>query len=221
MEDKIALKLNEVISIANTLPCVTMIHKLIDGSVLWMCDKGLKELGITLDELIKLPPEVYQSRYFNKEDAEDYTPKILSLFENNNDEESVSFFQQVRINKQKNLTWHMTSAKIFLRDDNNSPILLITQSIPIDTMHRLTNKATKLLEENNFLKEKLELYLSLTKREIEILKHLAKGESAIECGNHLFISSKTVETHRKNIRKKLGTKSFFELTKYARAFDLI
>jgi DNA-binding CsgD family transcriptional regulator len=51
--------------------------------------------------------------------------------------------------------------------------------------------------------------------------HLAKGESAIECGKSLFISPQTVETHRKNIRMKLDTKSFFELTQYARSFDLI
>lgn len=51
--------------------------------------------------------------------------------------------------------------------------------------------------------------------------HLAKGESAIECGKTMFISPQTVETHRKNIRVKLGTKSFFEITQYARSFDLI
>lgn len=108
-----------------------------------------------------------------------------------------------------------------MRDDNNNPVLMITQSIPIDSMQSLTVKAERTLQENNFLKENLVAFSKLTEREIEMLKCFANGESAVECGDKLFVSPKTVETHRKNIRKKLGTRSFQDLTKYARAFDLI
>ena len=94
-------------------------------------------------------------------------------------------------------------------------------SFPIDSKHSMTSKAAKLLEENNFLKKNLHEFAKLTPRETEVLKHIAIGKNAIECGNDLFISPQTVDTHRKNIRKKLGTSSFFELFQYAKSFDLI
>lgn len=53
----------------------------------------------------------------------------------------------------------------------------------------------------------------LTKREVEILKLLADGKSNKEIGKILFISSRTVDTHRSNILKKLKAKNNQELVK--------
>ncbi len=55
----------------------------------------------------------------------------------------------------------------------------------------------------------------LTKREFEILEHVANGRSNKEVGEALFISIKTVETHKTNILEKLGLKNTAELVKYA------
>lgn len=49
--------------------------------------------------------------------------------------------------------------------------------------------------------------LSLTEREIEIIKMIDKGMSNKEIANQLFISEQTVSTHRKNIFRKTGTKN--------------
>lgn len=221
LKEKEKAQLQLIEQFSEISPCITMVHKIADASIVWMCKRGLKELDIDLNTLTNLGKDDYYGRYFNLEDAKDYVPKILSLLERNNDEECVSYFQQVKINGQEEWTWHMSSTRIFMRDHLKQPVLTITQSIPIDTMHTMSLKAERILEENNFLKANINTFLNLTPRELEILKHLAKGESATECGEKLFISPQTVETHRKNIRKKLGTTSFFELTKYARAFDLI
>jgi len=53
----------------------------------------------------------------------------------------------------------------------------------------------------------------LTKREVEILKLLADGKTNKEIGKILFISSRTVDTHRSNILKKLKAKNNQELVK--------
>ena len=221
IEKRINTHIATVATFADMLPAVTIIHKIADGSVVWMNKRGLNQLNIELEDLIKLDDKSYYDRYFNPEDAEDYVPKILDLLERNNDDELITFFQQVKVNNQDFWTWHMSSTKITLRDDLNQPVLLLTLSLPIESMHTMSLKADKLLQENNFLRANMGLFSTLSKRELEILKHLARGESAIECGELLFISPKTVETHRKNIRKKLGTSSFYELSRYARAFDLI
>lgn len=61
----------------------------------------------------------------------------------------------------------------------------------------------------------------LSPREIEILKYIANGLSNIEISQKLFISSKTVDTHRTNIMKKLNIHNVVGLVKYAIKSGLI
>lgn len=61
----------------------------------------------------------------------------------------------------------------------------------------------------------------LTKREVEILKHLADGKPNRVIGKLLHISTRTVDTHRSNILKKLSLKTNAELVKIAIANGLI
>lgn len=55
----------------------------------------------------------------------------------------------------------------------------------------------------------------LTARETEIAALLAKGMSNKEIATALFISVRTVETHRRSIHRKLGFQSLAELVRYA------
>ncbi|NOY47495.1 MAG: response regulator transcription factor [Chlorobi bacterium] len=54
----------------------------------------------------------------------------------------------------------------------------------------------------------------LTNRELEIIKLITKEYSNQEIADKLFISIRTVETHRKNIMEKLHTKSVIGLVHY-------
>ncbi len=56
---------------------------------------------------------------------------------------------------------------------------------------------------------------TLTGREQTVLLQLAKGRSNKEVAAALDISVRTVETHRKNIKRKLGISSTAGLTRYA------
>lgn len=56
---------------------------------------------------------------------------------------------------------------------------------------------------------------SLTPREIEIIKLLSEERSSAEISEVLFISTYTVNTHRKNILRKLNIKNTAGLTKFA------
>jgi len=56
---------------------------------------------------------------------------------------------------------------------------------------------------------------SLTYREIEVVKLISEGLSYKEIAEKLFISARTVETHRNNILEKLNLKNNIELVKYA------
>ena len=55
---------------------------------------------------------------------------------------------------------------------------------------------------------------TLTTRETEILRLILHEYTSKEIGEHLKISMRTVETHRKNILKKTGAKNLVALVKY-------
>lgn len=55
----------------------------------------------------------------------------------------------------------------------------------------------------------------LSQREREVLQLVAEGMSTKEVAATLHVSTKTIETHRSNIMRKLGIHSIAELTKFA------
>ena len=55
----------------------------------------------------------------------------------------------------------------------------------------------------------------LSRREEEVLKHIAGGQPLKKIGEALFISVKTVETHKIHIQDKLGLTNTAQLVKYA------
>ncbi len=61
----------------------------------------------------------------------------------------------------------------------------------------------------------------LTEREREILQLIAKEYTNRDIAEELFISERTVETHRKNIFRKTGTNNLVGLIKFAYANNLI
>src|SRR5579863_9285338 len=63
--------------------------------------------------------------------------------------------------------------------------------------------------------EEHDSYSALTEREREILKLVAEGHTNNQIAERLFISPKTVDTHRTHIMDKLNLHSRAELVKYA------
>ncbi len=63
--------------------------------------------------------------------------------------------------------------------------------------------------------------VNLTAREIEIIRLIEKELSNKQIAEQLFLSERTVETHRKNIFRKTNTASVIGLVKYAYEHKLI
>ncbi len=61
---------------------------------------------------------------------------------------------------------------------------------------------------------------ALTRRELEVLRLLARGYTYKEIGRELFISVKTVETHASNILRKTQQSNRHALTRWAHSRDL-
>jgi len=62
---------------------------------------------------------------------------------------------------------------------------------------------------------------TLTSRETEVLRLVAKEFNSRQIAEILFISERTVETHRKNILRKTGASNLVGLIKYAYANNLV
>ena len=61
----------------------------------------------------------------------------------------------------------------------------------------------------------------LTKRERQILKLIAEEYTNKEIAEKLFLSSRTVDTHRRNLLIKVGAKNTAGLVKFALKYNLI
>ncbi len=86
----------------------------------------------------------------------------------------------------------------------------LSKSIPNTILMKFINKSK---ESGGAIETKK--ISDLTRREMEILKLIAEGYHYKEIGEKLFISARTVETHKNNIMQKLGLNSTIELVKYA------
>lgn len=69
--------------------------------------------------------------------------------------------------------------------------------------------------------KKVNKEINLTTREIEIIKLIEKEYSNKQIAELLFLSERTIETHRKNIFRKTKTNSVIGLIKYAYEHQLI
>ena len=65
------------------------------------------------------------------------------------------------------------------------------------------------------------LPVSLSQRELEIIQLIAEGMTNAQIAENLFISTHTVNTHRKNIMQKLGVNNTAAIVMYAVKYRLV
>ena len=66
-----------------------------------------------------------------------------------------------------------------------------------------------------------DLLASLSPRESEIFRLIVAGTKSGEISRRLFISAKTVDTHRTNIGRKLGVRTGADLVRFAAAHGIV
>ncbi|NVK64921.1 MAG: response regulator transcription factor [Flavobacteriales bacterium] len=68
---------------------------------------------------------------------------------------------------------------------------------------------------NSFRSDNVSTEIRLTPREIEVLHLICDELTTLEIAEKLFVSVNTVETHRKNLLNKTGSKNMIGLVKFA------
>lgn len=76
---------------------------------------------------------------------------------------------------------------------------------------------------NKILLNKLQPHdmVQITDREAEVLRLLVNGQTSKQIAAQLFISERTVETHRKNMLRKTNTTNIAGLLRYAHTHNLV
>jgi two-component system, NarL family, nitrate/nitrite response regulator NarL len=109
--------------------------------------------------------------------------------------------------------WHFVS-RMIAAGANGYLLKNVERDVFIDTIG-------KVLDGHDFITEgmaqnKPEGPGALTDREREILKQIVLGRSNKEIADALFISARTADTHRTNIKRKLGLSTLSQLIQYAK-----
>ena len=93
----------------------------------------------------------------------------------------------------------------------NAPLKDLVNAIKVVHQGNVFFDGNLVLNHGHNLQEEV----NFSQREKEIIKLIGTGSTSQEIADHLFISKNTVDTHRKNILRKLGSSSRNELIKYA------
>lgn len=215
----IDMKIKHLQTFEKEIPGIIVIHNLRNFNVVYMSENGLKLMNTTLEELKKMELEYYTS--FLSEDSYAYMMQFMEQIINSKEDEPVAFIQQARPSQDVDWDWYASNSKIFFRDEDGLSLLSISYVIPITGKLFFESKIQRAFNENKFLKTNQHLFASLTKREKEILALMAQIISSEVIARQNNISKSTVDTHRRNIRKKIGVESPYEITQFAQSFNLI
>lgn len=196
------------------------------------CSESIRDImgGFTARDWIERGPEWVLTRVY-PEDVRRLKDLHQALFDFYYtipvaEREGYKYVWECRIvRKDEKVIWLMQQGTFIEIDPEGRPMLTF-DTISETTHHKKDNSMTLTMfrhEDNPTLK----LYFPITgngpfsKREIELIKLLAEGHSSKEIAEKLFISPHTVDTHRRNMLKKSGTKDSSKLVVYARENGLI
>lgn len=100
-----------------------------------------------------------------------------------------------------------------LKDDSSDTMIEAIQKVHEGEEYYSSQLKDILL--NSVFQEKASKSTNVTKREKEVLEHIAKGLTNAEIGSKLFLSEHTIISHRKNLLSKFNAKNTADLVRIA------
>lgn len=135
--------------------------------------------------------------------AERFSSSHWLLF---SDELSADFLRQVLTNS--------SNISVMMKDSSMGEMRQAL-SYTMDHKRFVSQHATNIMLNSQPALTEEQDHVKLTKTETEILIDIAKGMTTKEIAEKRFSSFHTINTHRKNIFRKLGVNNLLEATKYA------
>jgi len=142
-----------------------------------------------------------------------FSPPILTILVSKSDNDIVPFIN-AGVNGIVTNSYTLGELKDAIRN--------IAENNPYLSPQIISHKLTKLIKKRHHLNQlRYPQLLNLTKREKEILKLISDEMTNTEIAEKLFVSPRTIDTHRRNLLQKIGAKNTVGLVKFAFRTKLI
>lgn len=179
--------------------------------------KGSEYTDHSKEEILAMGTEYFE-KHMHPYSWKVETKKIFNFYTQDNPDDVFAFVQYLHLfGNEKEYKPLITFTKICKSDSSR----VVCIDLPPQKFGKLAKKMERIVEMDLFRLKNFKRFGQLTSREKEILVLLARGLNNPTIAGRLFISRRTVETHRKNLNRKLGIRRFRDLINYAIAFDLI
>lgn len=193
-----------------------ILNRMVDTLIITDSDTKITIVNQATLDLLGYTEEEIIGQAFEKILSKDSSDEIMNNgdFSQKLNEEAVQNVYNTYYSKSGK-TIPVTFSRSFIYDNENNKSGMICIAINGGVCPNEVRKQTEenLENESRYIKAVGEI--PLTNRELEILKLITVEFSNQEIAEKLFISVRTVETHRKNIMQKLQTKSVIALVHYA------
>lgn len=107
-----------------------------------------------------------------------------------------------------------------LKDTDKEEIIFALHKIAVGEKYFGSSVANTILDNLEKAQAKSKMLDMLTKRELEVLKLLKTGLNNDQIAGKLFLSKRTIDTHKANIKSKLDIKNSYSLITLAYELDL-
>ncbi|WP_291727169.1 helix-turn-helix transcriptional regulator [Bernardetia sp.] len=198
--------------ITRHIPCHLHINSLEDFSVIETDPKLIEYFDIDIQELNK-QGFVFLQKTVHPQDLVNAVNANLEYIENQDEMTHVSFFQRVTYPSHREKLYY-TRGKVL--DDKR----ILNLSVPVHDLELFNQSINDIYENVNFIKENLERFSLLTKKEIEVCRYLCGGGSLQDVADAMGVSIHTIKNHKINIYRKMNVHSFFRFYNFAVKFKI-
>lgn len=207
--------------VGDLLPGAVMVQDLSTPRLTYMNTWGCETLDHPLDELVQMGDDYYR-KFFIEEESKVFMAGLVNFVNNNDPTAFYSFYQTVKTSRNMEPAPYYTTCRLLQKERSTAATNeLILIANPVPGLEKTTRKLLKFLDQTEYAVRNHKKFLLLSPREKDVITLLADGKSSRQISDILFLSPHTVNTHRKNISRKLDINSFAELFKFANAFDLV
>ncbi|GAB3930846.1 response regulator transcription factor [Mucilaginibacter myungsuensis] len=203
-------------AVADILPGVLLVNDMGKLENTYMNQTGLQHLRRTQEELTGMGAEYFSEEIFCADEMAWIAGRFADIAQRDDKSEVVAFYQKVRPNSTHDWSHFQLSGKLM----ENHPGHVVLMSVATDQANYTLNRINKALDTEPIDIPLFQRFSTLTKREKQVLGLIAKGHTNVYISEALFLAQYTVETHRRNINKKLATKNIRELIRVAERFGL-
>ncbi len=195
--------------IFSSLNAIVFVFDVNNLKMLWTNDAFKKILGYKKSSQ-KIPESVLAEIYHP--DDRDFINEMKGFFK---EDKNGTFTAIIKFRDVHNkYIWLCTACNIYRKNDCAGIYEIVGVSISFSNNiafdRNLTAIAREKIKENN--RQKIN---QLSRRELQLIKHFAKGQTTKNIATDIGISSHTVNNHRKNILKKLGYNNIASLVCFA------